>query len=175
MLFVHHINKKAYRLSPGQEHIQGGSGLTQKTRSAIQLSEGDGNIRYFTVVKGNYCPKEYKQNSLELIFSEKTFLFANRGIMIPTSDIGTQPDNFRKKDKINELKETAQTIISDVPVSYGDFKTKTMFEDVLLFDRASRDVGQKVYIDIFKIKDLIEGSLYKNKRIVIEDDVIKLV
>ncbi|HEY9220363.1 MAG TPA: AAA family ATPase [Lutibacter sp.] len=124
VLFVHHINKKAYQLTPGQEHIQGGSGLTQKTRLAIQLTEGVGNIRYFTVVKGNYCPKEYKQNSIELIFSEETFLFVNTGNMIPTSEIGTQPDNFRKKTKNNELEATAQAIISDVPVSYGDFITQ---------------------------------------------------
>ena len=60
-----------------------------------------------------------------------------------------------------EMWETFKAF-NDTWVAGGDFKTKTMFEDVLLFDRASRDVGQKVYIDIFKIKDLIEGSLYKN-------------
>ena len=68
LLFVHHINKGAYNSNPGQEHIQGGSGLVQKVRLAIILTEGHGNIRYFTVVKGNYCPKEYKQNSIELKF-----------------------------------------------------------------------------------------------------------
>ena len=60
-----------------------------------------------------------------------------------------------------EMWETFKAF-NDTWVAGGDFKSKTMFEDVLLFDRASRDVGQKVYIDIFKIKDLIEGSLYKN-------------
>lgn len=121
VLFVHHINKKAYRLSPGQEHIQGGSGLIQKTRLAIQLTEGDGNIRYFTVVKGNYCPRKYKQNSLKLIFSEKTFLFTNTGIIIPTSDIGTQLDNFRIKERNIEVEQTAKLILSNKPVSYSNF------------------------------------------------------
>lgn len=120
ILFVHHINKGAYRIAPGQEHIQGGSGLTQKVRLAIILSEGVGNIRYFTVVKGNYCPKEYKQNSLELIFSEENFLFANTGNLIPTSDIGTQPDSMRKKEKINKFEKAAQAIISDEPLTYGE-------------------------------------------------------
>lgn len=120
VLFVHHINKGAYRIAPGQEHIQGGSGLTQKVRLAIVLSEGEGNIRYFTVVKGNYCPKEYKQNSLELLFSEETFLFTNTGNRIATSQIGSQPNNNKNDNKTNELKEAAETILTETPISYGD-------------------------------------------------------
>lgn len=121
VLFVHHINKAAYRQAPGQEHIQGGSGLVQKVRLAIQLSEGEGNKRYFTVVKGNYCPKEYKQNSLELDFSEETFLFTNTGKLIPTAELGTKPDNLKTEEKYNELDETASNIFSDKLVSYGNF------------------------------------------------------
>lgn len=121
ILFVHHINKGAYRIAPGQEHIQGGAGLVQKVRLAIQLSEGEGNTRYFTVVKGNYCPKEYKQNSLELNFSEETFLFTNTGRMIPTNELGTQPNFDNKEDKYIELEETAETIFANKLVSYGSF------------------------------------------------------
>lgn len=121
ILFVHHINKGAYRVAPGQEHIQGGAGLVQKVRLAIQLSEGENNIRYFTVVKGNYCPKEYKQNSLELNFSEETFLFSNTGRLIPTADLGAQPDFKQKEEKYNELEEIANTIFGDGVVSTGNF------------------------------------------------------
>jgi hypothetical protein len=121
ILFVHHINKGAYRVAPGQEHIQGGAGLVQKVRLAIQLSEGENNIRYFTVVKGNYCPKEYKQNSLELNFSEETFLFSNTGRLIPTADLGAQSDFKPKEEKYNELEEIAKTIFGDKLVATGKF------------------------------------------------------
>ena len=104
---MHHINKGAYRQAPGQEHIQGGAGLVQKVRLAIQLTEGDGNKRYFTVVKGNYCTKEYKQNSLQLEFSEQTFLFTNTGILIPTGQLGTKEETTKKEEKFNELKDIA--------------------------------------------------------------------
>lgn len=53
--------------------------------------------------------------------------------------------------------------LNDTWISGLDLKTKTLFEDILLFDRACRDVGQKVLCDIFKIKDLIETSLPNNK------------
>ena len=52
--------------------------------------------------------------------------------------------------------------LNDTWIAGADIKSKTLFEDVLLFDRASRDIGQKVLIDIFKIKDLIETGLVKN-------------
>ena len=77
ILFVHHINKGAYRQAPGQEHIQGGAGLMQKVRLGIQLSEGEDNTRYFTVVKGNYCPKEYKQNKLKQKKNKLKYLLIN--------------------------------------------------------------------------------------------------
>lgn len=121
ILFVHHINKAAYKQTPGQEHIQGGSALVQKVRLAMQLSEGEGDVRYLTVVKGNYCPKEYKQNSMELIFSEKTFLFENTGKLIPTNKISYQPDNGQKGDNLDELKNLAQEIFKNDILSYGKF------------------------------------------------------
>jgi RecA/RadA recombinase len=121
ILFVHHINKKAYGLAPGQEHIQGGSGLIQKVRLAIQLSEGEGNIRYFTIVKGNYCPKELKQNSIELLFSEETLLFVNTGNSVPTSNLGAQSDNLKKPEKNGELKKSANQIFSAGPLTYSEF------------------------------------------------------
>jgi hypothetical protein len=121
ILFVHHINKGAYRQAPGQEHIQGGAGLMQKVRLGIQLSEGDNNTRCFTVVKGNYCPKEYKQNSLVLDFSEETFLFSNTGKLIPTSELGTQPNEDKKEEKYSELESIAEEIFGDQLVSYSNF------------------------------------------------------
>ena len=52
--------------------------------------------------------------------------------------------------------------LNDTWIAGGDFKNKTLFEDVLLFDRASKDIGQKVLVDIFKVKDMIETGLPKN-------------
>lgn len=52
--------------------------------------------------------------------------------------------------------------LNDTWIAGGDFKNKTIFEDLLLFDRASRDIGQKVLVDIFKIKDMIETGQPNN-------------
>ncbi len=92
ILFVHHINKSGYKVSPSQEHIQGGGGLTQKVRLAIQLSDAPGDQRYFSVVKGNYSSKRLKEDSFILDFDEDTLLFSNTGLKIKTDNIGAQSD-----------------------------------------------------------------------------------
>jgi len=123
ILFVHHINKSGYKQSPSQEHIQGGGGLTQKVRLAIQLSDAPGNKRYLSVVKGNYCPKKFKENSTVLGFDEETLLFENTGMMIKTSAIGAPKDDRQVKRK-SELQEAAESIFSDSAITYGEFVTK---------------------------------------------------
>lgn len=44
---------------------------------------------------------------------------------------------------------------NDKWISGGDFKNKTIFEDLLLLDRASRNVGDTVIADIFHLKNFI--------------------
>ena len=63
--------------------------------------------------------------------------------------------------------------LNDSWIAGYDFTNKTLFEDVLLMDRASRDIGDKIIVDIFEIKDLIEGSLYKNSLLGIIETILK--
>jgi KaiC/GvpD/RAD55 family RecA-like ATPase len=169
ILFVHHINKGAYRVAPGQEHIQGGAGLVQKVRLAIQLSEGDDNIRYFTVVKGNYCPKEYKQNSLELNFSEETFLFSTEGKLIPTSELGTQPDFKGKDEKYNELEEIANTVFGDKLVNYSNF-----VKEYCAFTGKSVATAKRAISNLKKLEIVVESNgayrLNKQSEVTLTDD-----
>lgn len=55
-----------------------------------------------------------------------------------------------------ELWETFKSL-NDKWIAGNDFKNKTLFEDVLLLDRASRNIGDKVLIDIFKLRDTISS------------------
>jgi hypothetical protein len=43
--------------------------------------------------------------------------------------------------------------LNDKWISGNDFKNRTLFEDVLLLDRASRNIGDKILVDIFKLKN----------------------
>lgn len=62
-----------------------------------------------------------------------------------------------------ELWETFKAL-NDTWIAGFDFETKTLFEDVMLVDRASRNVGDKILVDIFGIINLLEdGETEKNK------------
>ena len=45
--------------------------------------------------------------------------------------------------------------LNDKWISGNDFKNKTLFEDVLILDRASRNIGDKILADVYKLKDLL--------------------
>ena len=61
-----------------------------------------------------------------------------------------------------ELWETFKAL-NDTWIAGFDFENKTLFEDVLLVDRASRNVGDKVLVDIYGIINLLEdGATEKN-------------
>jgi RecA-family ATPase len=174
ILFVHHVNKGAYKSVPGQEQIQGGSGLTQKVRLAIILSEGEGNIRYFTVVKGNYCPKQYKQNSIELLFSEANFLFKHTGKMVPTNELGTQTSYDKKPDSQKELEKVAEIILKNKSISYGDF-TKQFMENTNKSEptakRAIRDLVKSGFIEKYQDKYRLKNIADEVDREGIDEEV----
>ena len=61
-----------------------------------------------------------------------------------------------------ELWETFKAL-NDTWIAGFDFESKTLFEDVLLVDRASRNVGEKILVDIYQIIDLLtDGETEKN-------------
>jgi hypothetical protein len=53
--------------------------------------------------------------------------------------------------------------LNDKWISGYDFTNKTLFEDVLFLDRASRDIGGQIYCDIFKLKQTLFSSGQESK------------
>jgi RecA-family ATPase len=170
ILFVHHINKKGYSQSPSQEHFQGGSGLVQKVRLAIQLSEGDGDIRYLSVVKGNYCPKTYKSNSRILLFSEENFLFTYAGETIETNQIGNQNRDSIKQDKFKKEKDVMKSIMNEEEYRNSDLVElycKTFAKSESTAKRAIKELTQMDFFEKldngnYKIVQMASNSENKN-------------
>ena len=48
--------------------------------------------------------------------------------------------------------------LNDKWISGGDYKTKTLFEDIMFLDRASRNIGDVIIVDIFALKDMLIGN-----------------
>ena len=96
-------------------------------------------------------------------FQDKVF----NNIMITLNkklpNVNTSPENQVSSDlegpqtKI-ELWESFKSL-NDKWISGNDFKTKTLFEDILLLDRASRNIGDKVLVDVNKLKNRLQNVL----------------
>jgi hypothetical protein len=52
--------------------------------------------------------------------------------------------------------------LNDKWIAGGDYKTKTLFEDIMFLDRASRNIGQTILIDIFDLKSMLGKSSLNN-------------
>ena len=48
--------------------------------------------------------------------------------------------------------------LNDKWIAGSDYTTKTLFEDVMFLDRASRNIGDTIIIDIFALRDMISES-----------------
>jgi hypothetical protein len=86
--------------------------------------------------------------------------------LIPKIQKELPQTTIQGNNKINTKLEGNQTkvelwesfkALNDKWISGSDFKTKTLFEDVLLLDRASRNIGDKILVDIFKLKNRLNN------------------
>jgi hypothetical protein len=50
--------------------------------------------------------------------------------------------------------------LNDKWVAGGDYKTKTLFEDMMFLDRASRNIGDTIIIDIFDLQSMLGKNAY---------------
>ena len=91
-------------------------------------------------------------------------------VNIEPVDTGVKFTEFNGEQTRLEIWETLKAI-NDKWISGGDFKSKTIFEDIMILDRASRDVGQKIFVDIFKAKDMIEYMDYKNNMLGLVENI----
>jgi len=71
-----------------------------------------------------------------------------------------------------ELWETFKSL-NDKWISGTDFITKTLLEDVLFLDRASRDIGDKILVDIFKLKELLKSPNPKMSMMTVVNSIIQ--
>lgn len=128
-----------------------------KIYATQKLKNKNINVSQFFTLMNNYLDtsEQYLNNVLNDLMT---------GVRNGLPDITIQNEGLDNKAPLqgtqtrDELWDSFKSL-NDTWIAGGDFKTKTLFEDLLLFDRASKDIGQKVLVDIFKVKDMIETGL----------------
>lgn len=132
----------------------------------------ENNIRNFAPIIKLYATQKLNDNTLNRSkfiglmddYIQSTLNLTNRVINNFFEKIQKQLPNVGNtvNTKVNSVLSGDQTkveiwesfkALNDKWISGNNFKTKTLFEDVLLLDRASRNIGEKVIVDIDGLKD----------------------
>lgn len=160
----------------------------------IEFTEDNVKL-YYPIIK-IYATQKLKNktlNSLKFIDIIQEYLETNIGFQNHCLDnmiikvqkqlpnVNNQPEsngmsNLNGPKSKRELWESFKAI-NDKWIAGADFKNKTLFEDVLLIDRASRNIGDEIIVDIYRLKSLlfnihsnVEISVLVFIRTIIEDN-----
>jgi hypothetical protein len=150
------------------------------------------NVINFAPIIKIYATQKLNDNTLNKIkflnlmdgYIQSTLILKNRiidGVLIKIRkelpDVGNTVSN-----KINsKLPDGVQTkvelweafkALNDKWIAGNDFVNKTLFEDVLLLDRASRNIGDKVIVDIEKLKNLLSTINVKTPMLVFVQTIL---
>ena len=110
IIFLHHTGKRTEESEPSKHNLLGSQGLEAKMRLVIELRADhvEPDKRHLCIVKGNYLPSAYKQESFLLRFDEN-MLFYNTGQRVPFDNLvkqyGVKPEMVDKYTRAKELKE----------------------------------------------------------------------
>jgi hypothetical protein len=87
----------------------------------------------------------------------QTFIELSKGLVNPKkiNPNGTEPspvDGIQSKvEKYEKFKA-----VNDTWVAGYNYNSETLFQDFLFVDRANRNIGDKIYVDVFKVKDYLK-------------------
>ena len=134
-----------------------------KVYASEKLKNKNLNLSSFYSLMDNYIIESdnYIGNILNVMLPQVRKELPTVFITSESSEVRANLEAGFTEQTRTELWETFKAL-NDTWIAGFDFANKTLFEDVLLVDRASRNVGDKIIVDIFQIKDLIQDGSYKN-------------
>jgi hypothetical protein len=86
-----------------------------------------------------------------------------------TQEISTVIDGYQSKVELYDMFKA----VNDKWISSNDYNTKTLFEDFLFLDRANRDIGGDVYLDITLVNKYLKNLSPKTNVFTVIDSILK--
>jgi RecA-family ATPase len=135
ILFLHHTGKRTEDLVPSKHNAIGSQGFEAKMRLVIELrsDQADSSLKHLCIVKGNYLPAEYKQQSYVLHFDEN-MNFTNTGgrtdfELLRRLDPEREQEQQDKATRARELQSQGLTL-EQIATAMG-YKSKTSIINLL--------------------------------------------
>ena len=103
---------------------------------------------------------DYYQSKNTFLNNTLTQLFSTLQKDLPNVEQTNEKPILSAVDGIQTKIEFWETFkaFNDKWIAGSNYKDRTLFQDVLFLDRANRDIGDAVYVDIFKLKDFFSGT-----------------
>jgi RecA-family ATPase len=109
IIFLHHTGKSTDKLEPSKHNLLGSQGFEAKMRLVMELRRDPlrDDIRHLCIVKGNYLPAEYKNESYVLRFDEN-MVFHNEYRREAFENLAQGQSTSRKNVKEENLTKTKE-------------------------------------------------------------------
>ena len=103
IIFLHHCGKRTEDGEPSKHNLLGSQAFEAKMRLVMELRSDvvEADLKHLCIVKGNYLPAEYKNESYKLRFSEN-MTFENTGERVSFESLARESDTERQK--YNQIK-----------------------------------------------------------------------
>lgn len=110
IIFLHHTGKRTENKEPNKNNLLSGQGFEGKMRLVIELRAdlNNANIRHLCIVKGNYLPAKFKNQSFELYFDENSLTFTSTGNRIPFEQLAKKEDDEGKAKYLEAVRLKAE-------------------------------------------------------------------
>ncbi len=116
ILWLHHTSKRTENDPPSKHNVIGGQGFEGKMRLLIELRRDhhDSARRHLCIVKGNYLPDEYKDESFMLTFGD--FQFHQTGERTPFEQLARPKEKAetetaqQKYERAKAMREAGKTL-----------------------------------------------------------------
>jgi hypothetical protein len=120
------------------------------------------------ILNNPYNPNDFKKELDNILSDNQNFynnIFRNTNSKLQ-KDL---PDLNKQKVNNEELPKTEGDLtkfeyydmfkaLNDKWIAGNNYQSDTIFEDIIFLDRACRDVGDKIYVDVLKTKDYLKNS-----------------
>jgi len=119
VVFIHHTAKRTEEREPSKNNLLSGQGFEAKTRLVMELRTDatNPNHRHLCIVKANYLPPEFKNESYILEFDREAFEFRNTGERTPFESLAKSDDGGKAKyEQAKELQKQGHTLEQIAPM-----------------------------------------------------------
>ena len=138
ILFLHHTGKRTDELLPSKHNVIGSQAFEAKMRLVMELrmDSYDKEIKHLCIVKGNYLPASFKNESYQLIFTEN-MTFVNTGNRTPFETLAKANDDAKLKYEMIKEYQSQGFTFDDIAKKMGYKSKGSISKIVQKFEKAS--------------------------------------